>query len=402
MAAQAGLAAAGLSRRLGKGEGSVIGGRVTMTLDPGSLQRLSAGRTVALVSGTNGKTTTTSLLVAAMETSGQVVTNVSGANMFGGMVGALSSSKAGLAVLEVDESHLPRAIELVRPKFVVLLNLSRDQLDRYGEVRMQAQKWRDALGDSNAVVVANADDPIVCWAASATRSVVWVGAGSGWTLDASSCPACGSPIEWSRDAWSCTSCEFARPEAHAMVGSTSSVRKATDVVMPLELRLPGDVNRRNAAMALTAAVLMGARPERAAAAVARSVGPGGRFASVQIGGARVRLVLAKNPAGWCEALRIIRSESPAVIAAINARVQDGRDPSWLWDVPYEELQGRLVVATGDRGRDLAVRLRYAEVDYVFEADLTRSIAIACDSAHGEEVDILANYSAFQDFRRIAS
>jgi UDP-N-acetylmuramate-alanine ligase len=137
-AALAGRATAALSRALGKGEGSVIGGRVTLALDPHGLENLARSRTVAIVSGTNGKTTTTSMLSAALQTIEPVATNLAGANMYGGMVSAMSASRARLVVLETDEGHLPKTVEATRPRLVVLLNLSRDQLDRVGEVRMQA------------------------------------------------------------------------------------------------------------------------------------------------------------------------------------------------------------------------------------------------------------------------
>lgn len=403
-AALAGRATAALSRALGKGEGSVIGGRVTLALDPNSLENLARGRTIALVSGTNGKTTTTSMLSAALSTLEPVATNLAGANMYGGMVSALSSSRARLAVLETDEAHLPTTLRATKPRVVVLLNLSRDQLDRVGEVRMQAEKWRTALGEYSNIVVANADDPMVVWAAQSTRSVVWVAAGSSWKLDASSCPNCGSQIDWNGGEWQCSQCSLRRPAPHAFVTSATvaSRRVGGEVRVPVDLKIPGDVNRRNAAVALTAATLLGAHPIKASNAVGKLEGAGGRFASVSIAGAPARLILAKNPAGWTEALRIANPESSAAVIGINARVQDGRDPSWLWDVPFEQLAGRFIVATGERGRDLAVRLRYAEVDHVFVQDPQEAVKLASQRASGKEIDVMGNYSAFQDFRAISS
>src|SRR5437660_5718912 len=146
LAAGAGRAVAELSRRAGRGEGAVIGGRVALALDPGALERYAAGRTVCLVSGTNGKTTTTSLLAAALRTRGPVTTNATGANLMSGLVTTLAGAEAGSdAVLEVDEGLLPKAVEQLHPSVVALLNLSRDQLDRIGEVRIHAQRWRTAL-----------------------------------------------------------------------------------------------------------------------------------------------------------------------------------------------------------------------------------------------------------------
>jgi UDP-N-acetylmuramyl tripeptide synthase len=130
----------------------------------------------------------------------------------------------------------------------------------------------------------------------------------------------------------------------------------------------------------------------------------GRYQIVNVEGARVRLLLAKNPAGWAEALDLIRPPPIPVVIGINAGIADGRDPSWLWDVPYERLKGRLVVATGERGRDLAVRLRYAEVRHTFEPDYRKAVAMAAANVTSRqpEVDFVANYTAFQDARRALS
>ena len=399
IAVAAGRATAELSKRLGKGEGSVVGGRVSLILDPRALDNLAVGRTVALVSGTNGKTTTTSMLAAALGTMRPVATNLAGANMYGGMVSALSTSTAGVAVLETDEGHLPKTLAMTEAQLVVLLNLSRDQLDRVGEVRMQAQKWREALADSTATVVANADDPLVVWAAEGAQRVLWVAGGSGWRLDAASCPNCSAQIAWDDDDWRCTQCELRRPLPHARFDNKSALQ---EVRLPLDLKIPGEVNQRNATVAITAAVALGADPAKAAEAVSALEGAGGRFATVELGGAEVRLILAKNPAGWTEALRIVERSSAPVVVAINARVQDGRDPSWLWDVPFEQLEGRHVVATGERGRDVAVRLDYAEVEHEFVEDMTEAVRVAQQLRPQRTIDFLGNYSAFQDARKLAS
>lgn len=398
------MAAAAVSRSLGRGEGSVIGGRVTLVLDRRGLERLSAGRRVALVSGTNGKTTTTSMLTAALNTLEPAVTNLAGANMFGGMVTALSTSKARIAVLETDEGHLPMAMKMTHPEVIVLMNLTRDQLDRVGEVRMQAQRWRDSLENSDAVVVANCDDPIVAWAAQGSKKVVWVAAGHSWRLDATSCPQCGARIDWLGGEWKCTECGLKRPAPHSFFASPTIAerRVGEDARLKVDLVLPGQINRNNAALALTAAVLMGARPQSALEAVNAVEGVAGRFTSTTIAGVPVRLMLAKNPAGWTEALRIARNDGAPCVISINARVQDGRDPSWLWDVPYESLLGRFVAVTGERGRDLSVRLHYAGVQHIFYEDPVRAVQGASHRFTGSgEIDVIGNYSAFQDFRKLA-
>src|SRR3954470_23541384 len=204
--------AAALSRATGRGDGSVIGGRIGLMVDPHLLAELAAGRRIALISGTNGKTTTTRLTAAAMGVLGDVATNSLGANMPTGHTSALA--KAGdtpYAVLETDEHYLPQVLTATRPRVVALLNLSRDQLDRAKEVAMMAALWREALAARDIRVVANADDPMVTWAAQVAEHVTWVGAGQRWHDDSWVCPNCGSPIERMGDAWWCTGCPLHRP-----------------------------------------------------------------------------------------------------------------------------------------------------------------------------------------------
>jgi UDP-N-acetylmuramyl tripeptide synthase len=375
----------------------VIGGRVLLAVDPDALDRLAAGRTTCLVTGTNGKTTTTSLLAAALRTRGAVTTNSTGANLLSGLVTTLAgASPDEPAVLEVDEGLLPKATQVLHPSVVVLLNLSRDQLDRIGEVRIHAQHWRAALEAAPATVVAaNADDPLVVWAAGLSRQATWVATGQRWRLDAYACPACGGRIEWDESSgWHCSSCDLARPQPHLSLEGEEVVL-ADGRRLPLDLELPGWPNRANAVMAAAAAEAVGVDVAEALRAMAAVAHVAGRYEVVTVGGTRVRLLLAKNPAGWAEALDLIRPAPMPVVVGINARIADGRDPSWLWDVPFERLRGRLVIATGDRGRDLAVRLRYAGVDHRF----VEGYANAVRAAGASEIDLAANYTSFQDARR---
>jgi lipid II isoglutaminyl synthase (glutamine-hydrolysing) len=387
-----GGAVAALSRRLGRGGGSVIGGRAILALDPQALHRLSRGRDVVLVSGTNGKTTTTSLLRAALLTRGPVVTNLLGANLPAGLAAALAGAQdAATAVLEVDEAWLGRVAETTDPRVAVLLNLSRDQLDRNNEVRRLSSAWRSIFsGRQETHVVANADDPLVAWAATAAPSVTWVGAGQPWTADAAGCPNCGGRISFGEGGWACSNCDLTRPPLDLWLEG-DAVLTATGGRFPLHLRLPGRANRANAAMAMAAAGRFGVSPPAALAAMASTDEVAGRYRTVSVGGTRARLLLAKNPAGWLEVFDLLAPAPTPVVIAINARIADGRDPSWLWDVPFERLQGRLVVATGERSRDLAVRLHYAEVEHRHEPDLLAAIA----AAKATEVDVVGNYTSFQ-------
>ena len=405
LAVLAGRAVSEASRRLGTGQGSAIGGRVTLAVDSRALELLAAGRRVGLVSGTNGKTTTTRLLAAALGTAGEVSTNSAGANLLSGIVGTLSAPGAGsYAALEVDEGLLPRAVDALHPAAVALLNLSRDQLDRIGEVRLHAEAWRRALGGAPGVaVVANADDPLVAWAAAGAEQVTWVGTGQRWRQDAAACPRCGGRITWdaggrepnAADAnrWRCSSCGFARAEPDMWVeGDELVIADARRI--PIRLQLPGAFNRANAAVAAAAAAALGVDLDVAVGAMPDVGTVAGRYAVVDVDGIKVRLLLAKNPAGWAETLDLIRPPPIPVVVGINSRVADGRDPSWLWDVPFERLRGRLVVATGERGRDLAVRLAYADVEHRYVPGYREAVR----AAGGPQVDLAANYTSFQDAR----
>jgi len=389
------------SRRLGRGQGTVAGGRAGLRLDPKLLEHLSAGRQVALVTGTNGKTTTTRLLTVALSCAGDaVVSNETGSNMPPGHVAALAGSHADHAVLEVDEVYLPRVLTATGAVVVVLLNLSRDQLDRTNEVRMVAGRWRAALAAApHTHVVANADDPLVVWGAGVARDVHWVGAGLRWQLDAVGCPACEGRIEFGEGGWSCAGCGFARPEPEATLvlsaDGTASGVWADGRTHPVGLALPGRFNQANALMAAVAAEACGVDARAALEAMAQVEEVAGRFTVRAFGDVEARLMLAKNPAGWDELLDLVAGSDAPLVVSINARVADGADPSWLWDVPYERLAGRSVVATGDRFRDLSVRLRYAGVAHTTEPDPVQAVTKAADGTHAV-VDVIGNYTAFHD------
>jgi UDP-N-acetylmuramyl tripeptide synthase len=398
------------SRRLGRGQGTVAGGRAGLALDPQFLTHLAARRQVALVSGTNGKTTTTALLTVALGADGAaVVSNETGSNMPPGHVAALVADRlAARAVLEVDEIYLPRVLTATGAGVVVLLNLSRDQLDRTNEVRMVAGRWRAALAAApHTVVVANADDPLVVWGAGAASRVRWVGAGMRWRHDAVGCPSCEGRITFDDDgAWHCaTGCGFTRPALDAWLqghddGTTPQGVWADGRSHDIALRLPGRFNQANALMAAVAAEAYDIGAVDALGAMTQVDGVAGRFTTRTIGSARARLMLAKNPAGWSELLDLVAGSSAPLVVSINARTADGADPSWLWDVPFESLAGRAVVATGDRCRDLSVRLQYAGVDHRTEADPVAAVAMAGSAAAGTEVvDVIGNYTAFNELLR---
>jgi lipid II isoglutaminyl synthase (glutamine-hydrolysing) len=408
-----------LSRVLGRGSGTVAGGRAGLLVDPGLLASLAEGRRVVLVTGTNGKTTTTRLLAAALAGPDGVgvVSNDTGANMPAGHVAALAGAPAAdIAVLEVDEGYLGRCISETAPDVVVLLNLSRDQLDRIAEVRMLVDRWRAALAGlarptddgTGTVVVANADDPMVVWAALPAPEVCWIGAGQVWRDDAVGCPSCGGRIAFTGDTgWACDRCEFARPDPMADVVGDELVL-ADGTRHSIRIGLPGQFNRSNAAMAALAATPILERVGRGGLVEALSSLGGvaevaGRFSTISRSGHPVRLLLAKNPAGWTAIFDLLDETgdpTEPVVLSVNARTADGFDTSWLWDVPFERLIGRAVVATGERRLDLAVRLRYADVGHaVVDGPVAAVDHAVSSSPGGTRAEFLGNYTAFADLRR---
>jgi UDP-N-acetylmuramyl tripeptide synthase len=386
--------AAALSRATGRGDGSVIGGKLGLMIDPDLLANLATGRQIALVSGTNGKTTTTRLTTAALGVLGPVATNSFGANMPTGHTSALA--KAGhtpYAVLEVDEHYLPQVLAATRPLAVALLNLSRDQLDRAKEVAMMAKLWRDAVAGHPAVhVVANADDPMVVWAASAARAIIWFSAGQRWRDDSWVCPECGSAIVRDHgEQWWCSGCPLRRPRPH-WIATDDAVIGPDGMRYEVRLALPGRVNVGNAATALAVAAQFGVRPGDAVPRLGEVSSVAGRYAQVERDGRWIRLLLAKNPASWLEAFDM--AEHAPTLLSVNARGPDGLDTSWLFDVDFSPLRGRPVLITGDRAYDLAVRLEVNRVPFRH----VKSFADAVAAVPPGRLEVIANYTAFQDIR----
>lgn len=384
------------SRRLGRGSGEMIGGKVALRAHPGLMADVARGRALACVSGTNGKTTTTRLLAAALATIGPVASNSGGANMGPGVLHALARRPHGAAgALEVDEIWLPRVAREVRPQAVVLLNVTRDQLDRSNETRRIAGLWR-ALGSELAgcTAVANCDDPLVTYAAAGFGAQVWVAAGQNWTADAMVCPACGQLLQRAPAfGWRCGQCDLCRPVPDIEVVAASQV-SWRGRLLDVPLALPGRVNVGNAAHAAAAAELLGVDPTAGLAAMSAVHAVEGRYSQAQLAPGRPgRLLLAKNPAGWVEMLELLDGEpNRPVIIDFNSRTADGRDPSWLWDVPFERLKGRRVLVTGERKEDVGVRLAYADVPHSQHA----SAEDAAAAVPAGVVDVVANYTAFRD------
>jgi lipid II isoglutaminyl synthase (glutamine-hydrolysing) len=437
----AGRAASALSRRLGRGGGTVIAGHVVPRLAPDAIRRLSAAlpEGVVLVSGTNGKTTTSRLLAQVLGASGRrVVHNRAGANLLTGIVSALAQAadlrgrpRADVGLFEVDEATLPHALRPTRPCVVVLTNIFRDQLDRYGEVHYVAEIWRRALAvlPPAATLVLNADDPLVAsLGAVHPGPILYYGVdlpalatpGLSHAADARLCPRCGAPLAYTHSYYGhlgdyrCGACAFARPAPTIVaveptrLGPTASAIQVSTPSGPLSLSLtlPGLYNVYNALAAMAGSLALGVPPATVAAGLARVSAAFGRLERIAVGDRAVSLALVKNPVGCTEVLRTLTAE-PApktLLVAINDLFADGTDVSWLWDADFELLGGHVAcaVCSGTRAADMALRLKYALVPperLVVEPDVARALqeALARTPAGGT-LHVLPTYTALLALR----
>ena len=382
-----------LSRISKRGSGVMVSGRIILKLVPNSVSILARDRNVVLVSGTNGKSTTTALITAGLRTKTSVVSNFTGANLFAGIASALSSnSSAPTAVLEVDEMVVPWAITQTNPRLIVLLNLGRDQLDRLSEVRVVTQKWREALRNlpTRCAVLADADDPFVAWASMASTNVIWFTSGVAGHMDASTCPECGEILQWGNtgESYSCM-CGFKKPNPEWILRGEQLMGPHNQTIN-IQSGIPGQAALSNAARAVVASHYLDVDLKTASQAISKVASVDGRFGRLQIGQTRFRLMLSKNPASWRETLRTSAQGAPSVLLVVNANTQDGKDTSWLWDVDFAPLQGRKVLVTGDRRLDISARLTVGAIAHEIVSNESEASAIFGDI----DADLIASYTAF--------
>ena len=391
------------SRATGRGSGGMIGGLVAEKIDPQIMKNLGFGRPVALITGTNGKSTTTRMLATGIRSAHQVATNEGGDNMDAGIITALmAGQEASHVVLECDELHVPSVADRLQPSCLVLLNLSRDQLDRVGEINKIERALRQCvLNHPTMTVIANCDDVLVTSVAWEAKNVVWVSAGAGWKGDSVSCPRTGGRIIHHPDGtWEAVQpladgTILRRPEP-TWTNTPQGIHTPTNDIAPLALKLPGTANRGNATQAVAAAVeCFGIPLDVAVSAVETVDDVAGRYSTLRLGNRDIHLLLAKNPAGWQEAMSMVDRTADGLVIAVNGQVADGEDLSWLWDVRFEDFGELAVKASGERGTDLAVRLTYAEIQHELVHNMMDAI-LACPEGR---VEVLANYTAFRDLKR---
>lgn len=372
IASSVGNFAGWVSRLSGRGRGETIRGRVLLALHPQALSELAQGRDIVLVSGTNGKTTTTSNLAKILQdgTDEFVSTSTFGANMSAGIAAVLMSKPAHrLVVLECDELYLPAMYEVLAPKVIVLLNLSRDQLHRTGEVRKVANLWRKTFVRDDVTLVIDRDDPFLEYAASSAGHVLRISFGGRRHPDAATCPSCAELLDWTSGDYEC---------ACGLGKALAQVRG--------DHRLSGPA--RNTVLAIEAVRLMGGVVPVELAQYLTEQAPD-RVSTYHVGDIAIDTRLAKNPESWRGAL--VAMTSTNVILSVNARGIDGLDTSWLWDVDYRPLLGKRVVCTGDRRLDAAYRLHVQGIDVSVADSFSDAV-----KRTGSDVQAIASYTAFQD------
>jgi lipid II isoglutaminyl synthase (glutamine-hydrolysing) len=425
------------SRRLGRSGGTTAPGRLMLRLSPGALAQMSreldAGS--VLVSATNGKTTTAAMIAAALARDRRaVVHNRAGSNMAWGVATALLDAgrvPGQLGLFEVDEAWLPRVAREVQPRLLLLSNLFRDQLDRYGELELLADRWAELVGelDGRARFVLNADDPLVADLGRERLGVTYFGLeddsqalpGLQHAADSKHCRNCGAAYAYEAvylghlGRYQCPRCGRERPRPHVaatrvklegMSGSRVDVRTPQGE-LSLSLPLPGLYNVYNATGAIATALELGVPLAAAGHALEHFGGAFGRVETIPIDGRALSILLVKNPAGANEVLRTLTLEAGELDLwlALNDGIADGRDISWIWDADFEVLAGRVRRATcsGTRAEEMGLRLKYAGIEedaIEVDRELGSSLDAAVRGAESERVYALPTYTALLDLRDI--
>ncbi len=396
---------------------------------------------LVLISGTNGKTTTTALIAAALRAAGhEVWTNATGSNLERGIAaalvrraawhGGLGGARGAVGVFEVDEWALASLLPRLTPTLVVLLNLFRDQLDRYGEIDTTARAWREVIGGlpETATVVANADDPLVASVAQVhSGRVDWFGSdglGAAATLDpwadVRGCPRCGELLTYEAVTFAhlgryrCPTGDLDRPSPDVAIEAAEprgvdglDLTLAADAWRAgVETPLPGLYSAYNVAAAIAAARALGLAPAEALDAVAQTGPAFGRAETIPSPQGEVVLLLTKNPTSANQVLDLLAAEPEELdtLVLLNDGVADGEDVSWIWDVEFERLRPRRLTLGGRRALDLEVRLKYAGVKpshggVAVEPGIAEPLDQALSCADGR-LAVIATYTAMLAVRDV--
>jgi UDP-N-acetylmuramyl tripeptide synthase len=429
--------AGAMSRLARTGGGTTMPGKLLWRLDPDAIDELARRLPLgtALVSATNGKTTTTAMAAQILGTRTRLAHNRAGANLVSGVASSLIAARnAELGLFEVDEAALPEVARRLGPRALCLGNLFRDQLDRYGELELVAERWRSAVQElaAAAQLVVNGDDPQLGALAQERPGTVVFGLDDPrharptlqHAADSKWCVRCGTAYEYAAayvghlGDYRCPACGHARPplEVAARAIELNGIESASfdlvfrDETKRVRLRLPGLYNVYNALAAATLARALGASKDEIVTGLESFSAAFGRFERITIGDKTLLMLLIKNPAGANEAIRtLLAGEPPSVLAiALNDATADGKDVSWIWDVDFEPLLPalRTLVAAGDRAAELALRFKYAGLDedaIVVVPELEQALDRALElTPRGGELVFLPTYTAMLALRDLVA
>jgi lipid II isoglutaminyl synthase (glutamine-hydrolysing) len=443
------------SRALKRGGGSTVPGVVARRVDPAVLKKLSRRlrRGSVAITGTNGKTTTTRMVSKILGTAGlRAANNSTGANLVTGVTAALVSDASfsgrpasEMGLFEVDEASVPRVAGEAQLSLLAVLNLFRDQLDRYGELAYTAKVIASAFPNlpPDGCVVLNADDPLVASLGRGARNPIFFGVEDPdldtgrlqHVADSKDCPVCGTALRYEAvyfghvGVYGCLNCSFTHPEpAYKATRIQMNGPTGTDFLLTTpageyeaHIALPGLYNVYNALAASTVAIEAGVRAEDVVRGLREFGGAFGRVERVQAGEKEAFLLLIKNPVGFNEILRTFvaspveranANKAEHVLIAINDNDADGRDVSWLWDVDFEMLAesnssggaATRFYVTGIRAEDMAVRLKYAGLSvHSVTPDRKKALLAALDATPpGETLYVLPTYTAMLELRKTLS
>lgn len=428
-----------LSRFTGKGGGSALPGLIAEKLDPkiGSKIAKSLPYGSIIITGTNGKTTTAKMLAGAMSDAGfKVVTNKAGSNLSRGVVSTLVeySNIRGkivgqIGVFEVDEASMLAAVQILNPKAIVVLNLFRDQLDRYGELSSTAKLVGGAIAEAKADIYLNADDPLVSTLGEYAHDnpIYYFGLDDApvaklahdVTADSAHCPICGRPLDYSQNFfghmghYTCSQGHFKRPEVQFRAtnmglldgAATFIIETPRNAHQPTRLNLPGVYNVYNAIAAFAVANNSGMDAHRITDSLEKAQAAFGRVEEIVVGDKKLCLLLIKNPTGFNQIIQtfLLGRKNLKILIQINDKFADGRDVSWLWDVAFEELVGQdhAIMAGGIRAADLAVRFKYAGMPIELKEGVASSLKEFMQTMQpGETGYVIPTYTAMLETRKI--
>jgi lipid II isoglutaminyl synthase (glutamine-hydrolysing) len=429
-----------LARTAGRGGGTSLPGKVLTTVEPHAIARLAGrlGRGSVVVSATNGKTTTAAMVASILERTGvQLVHNRAGANMAGGVASALADAArrggraltGDLGLFEVDEFWLGPVVEELEPRALLLGNLFRDQLDRYGELETIADRWAAvaAARDGRGALVLNADDPLVA-DLGRDRAATYFGVEDDSVAlpalqhasDSKHCRRCGHPYVYEAiylahlGRYRCPNCGRRRPDPTVRAADVAlhGIRSAAFTLRApagerrVELPLPGLYNVYNALGSAALCLALGVGLDAVAAGLTAVEPAFGRAETLDLAGRPTSILLVKNPAGANEVLRTLALEDGELdlLGVLNDRTADGRDVSWVWDADWEPLAPRLarVTCAGTRAAELALRLKYAGVDtarLTVVEELGAALDAALGGGHGS-LYVVPTYTALLELQEL--